>query len=586
LSFVVVGLLGNGLYVWHQLGPANYHTGRAIFFGLALLAALWAAVVYTFKLSVCVRVGPHAISVVRGPWRTELAWAQVTRLVERVQVVNGRRLRWVVVLAHDGRSLQVREDMVGNYGEFRIAVYGRYRMWRDHGGTWGTTGGGPFSARETASAQATWLAIFAVAALLPGLYFTFILTITGLLGPVLVVVAIGFGLLGIRAVLRRRAYTVDGKGIQSRQVGRRIRLAWRDVKHVDRTRHTFGGIVHLWIRMGRLVLRLAARTDSRVESFDWYPRVPEYLILRGAGRQVRIRLHRLANPDELLAWVEFYERAGRHVAEASQAQRTAPLAGRLTTGAPALGSAPATTPDLSGPTGPLDPWGSGREGLPQMPAGVSQQAATGSPTDAPTTAMAAREGMEFSTGDDSDAAWLRAETSGAWYPGIRSDAPTPSAPRQGTPAPAGQGQHPQGQPPGHYSGGTPAPSPDSGYNAHEGPTATSHPAGPQVSSPSSNKWYPPVQREPAPQAASWPPPTPRQRSAASGPIGEVEGQTPLEAAEGVPTDPSRPLADAFRLWGPKREPERPRLPRYGPPLTPEAANPDDAVHSEGNNTAQ
>jgi hypothetical protein len=285
----------------------------------------------------------------------------------------------------------------------------------------------------------------------------------------------------------------------------------------------------------------------------------------------------------MLAWVEFYERAGRHVAEAPQAQRTAPLAGRLTTDAPALSSAPATTPDLSGPTGPLDPWGSGREGAPQMPAGVSQPAATGSPTDAPTTA--AREDMGFSTGDDSDAAWLRAETSGAWYPGIRPDAPTPSAPRQETPAPAGQGQHPQGQPPGHHGGGTYAPSPDSGYNAQEVPAPTGHPARPPEPAPPGAMRYPTVRQEPAPQAASWPPPTPQQWSAASGPIGGVEGQTSPEAVDGAPTDPARPLADAFRLWGPKREPERPRLPRYGPPLTPDAANPDNAVHSEGDDAA-
>ncbi|HKB46291.1 MAG TPA: hypothetical protein VKC57_01245, partial [Ktedonobacterales bacterium] len=97
LGLLVVVLLGNGLVMWHQLGPANDHTGRAIFFGLALLCALWCALVYTFKLSVCVRIGPHGVGVVRGPWRTELAWSQVSRLVERVQVESGQRLRWVVV---------------------------------------------------------------------------------------------------------------------------------------------------------------------------------------------------------------------------------------------------------------------------------------------------------------------------------------------------------------------------------------------------------------------------------------------------------------------------------------------------------
>ncbi|MGZ3715264.1 MAG: hypothetical protein ACXVA4_07595, partial [Ktedonobacterales bacterium] len=83
LGLLVVVLLGNGLFVWHQVG-SNQHLGRAVFFGLVLLCILWAAVVYTFTLSVGVRVGPHGVSIVRGPWRTELPWREVARLVERV----------------------------------------------------------------------------------------------------------------------------------------------------------------------------------------------------------------------------------------------------------------------------------------------------------------------------------------------------------------------------------------------------------------------------------------------------------------------------------------------------------------------
>ncbi len=183
LGLLVVVLLGNGLVMWHQLGPANDHTGRAIFFGLALLCALWFALVYTFKLSVSVRIGPHGVGVVRGPWRTELAWSQVARLVERVQVESGQRFRWVVVFAQDGRSMQVREDMVIDYPRFRQEVWERFRLWRDHGGTWGATGGGAFSARESSSTETLWWLVAGCAALLPGLYFALVLPELGLLGP-------------------------------------------------------------------------------------------------------------------------------------------------------------------------------------------------------------------------------------------------------------------------------------------------------------------------------------------------------------------------------------------------------------------
>lgn len=354
LGLLVVVLLGNGLFVWHQVG-SNQHLGRAVFFGLVLLCILWGAIVYTFKLSVGVRVGPHGVSIVRGPWSTELPWREVARLVERVQVVNGQRYRWVVVLARDERRLQVREDMVADYQRFRADVYRRYRLWRERGGTWGATGGGPFTERETMSGQVVWWGIAAATTGLPGLYFTVLLPETGLLGPALLVVTVICGALSLRAFIRRCSYTVDAKAIEARSLLRTVRLPWRDVTRVDRTRLPFGGILKVAVRVGRFVLWLADRGDARVRTFGWSPRVPEYLTMRGTGRQVRIALHRVGRPDELLAWVEFYERLGRRATASEQARRTAAPATK-----PVLPELPA--PDLSSAGGPLDPWGGTRDG--------------------------------------------------------------------------------------------------------------------------------------------------------------------------------------------------------------------------------
>src|SRR5206468_1001402 len=80
-----------------------------------------------------------------------------------------------------------------------------------------------------------------------------------------------------------------------------------------------------------------------------------YLTMRGTGRLVRIALHRVARPDELLAWVEFYERLGRRATASEQVRRTAAPATK-----PVLPELPA--PDLSSPSGPLDPWGGARDG--------------------------------------------------------------------------------------------------------------------------------------------------------------------------------------------------------------------------------
>jgi hypothetical protein len=545
LGVVVAVLLGNGAYVWHQLGPEKDHEGRAIFFGLALLCVLWAAVVYTFKLAVSVRVGPHGLSVVRGPWRTELAWREVGRLTERAQAQNGQSYRWVVALARDGRSMRVREDMVGDYQRFRLEIYERYRMWRDHGGTWGATNGGPFTAREAVSTQVTWWAIAAGTLTLPAIYVTLLLPELGIVGPAGLALAAGCVVLSLRALVRRQGYIVDAKAIQAKQLGRTVRLTWRDVARIDRARLPLNAALKAAIMAGRIVLRLAARTDARVQTFDWYPRLPEYLILRGVGRQVRIRLHRVAKPDELLAWVEFYERVGRRAAASEQARRTAPPT-RTLAPEPVLEPAPV---DLTSAGGPADPWGGGRKDVASA-ATASEPYAQSGETDSwlraePTPPPAARTRDQLAAVDTDDAtdthlAWRYggAEPSTQFVTGDATngtDEPAdsfaarwrpPTAPPQPTPF-------------------TQAPPPPHGVSAYMGSVE--------------QLWAPtgPVDPAYARQVEeAWP-----ELEEASAGVGD-EGD---EGDEGAATESAEKLADAFAPWRTDPNWQRPQLPRFGPP---------------------
>src|SRR6185437_6780205 len=87
------------------------------------------------------------------------------------------------------------------------------------------------------------------------------------------------------------------------------------------------------------------RGDAGIRSFAWSPRVPEYLILRGGGRQIRIRLHRLMQPDELLAWIEFYDQVRR----STSATRSRPMSGPLTEPRAGATSGPLTANAATGP---------------------------------------------------------------------------------------------------------------------------------------------------------------------------------------------------------------------------------------------
>ncbi|HEX8731858.1 MAG TPA: hypothetical protein VF725_07325 [Ktedonobacterales bacterium] len=384
LGVLVAVLLGNGAWLWVKMGLDSV-AGRAVFFGMALLCVYWCAVVYIFKLSLAVCVSPSGLSVVRGPWTVEIRWSELTRLMERMQPLDGRRYRWVVAIARDGRRISVREDAIGDYARFRREAYERYRIWRDHGGTWGATGSGPFMASETVRSEARWWAVIAVMLALPGVYFAILLPATNPLGYALFLLALlCLGALAL-AFLRRRRYTVDQRGVEARSMLKRSRLTWGQVTKAERTRTRVGGVILTGVSLGRLAIRLASRGDTGIRSFAWSPRVPEYLTLRGGGRQARIRLHRLSQPDELIAWVEFYDQVRGSGSGQRPRPQSAPTSGPLSQPRAAAASGPLSqpisasetfTPDMSAPSGPLDPWGSGRQG---EPAPASQPRATTTP---------------------------------------------------------------------------------------------------------------------------------------------------------------------------------------------------------------
>lgn len=384
LGVLIAVLLGNGIWLWRQLG-IDSHAGRAIFFGMMLLCAYWCGIVYTFKLSLSVCVNPRSISVVRGPWRVEIRWADLSRLMERIQTLDGRRYRWVIAVARDGRRISVREDAIGDYARFRREAYERYRMYRDHGGTWGATGTGPFIAKETMRDEAQWWSIAALMLTLPGVYFALLLPETNPVGYTLIGGAALCLLLLLRAFFQRQTYKVDRAAIESRTLLRRTNLPWGNVSKVERVRHPVSGILLTLAAAGRILLRLVSRADMGIRNFTWSPRVPEYLVLRGGGRQTRVRLHRLMQPDELLAWIEFYDQVRRARATSgprvSGAPATAPVSPQMSAEAAAAISAT----DLSDEAGPLDPWGSGRQGEPiaptePRPAALSAPFASGAPT--------------------------------------------------------------------------------------------------------------------------------------------------------------------------------------------------------------
>ena len=594
LALVIITLLGTGLFAWHQLdaqGQSGDLAGRAIFFAFVIICIYWSATLYAFKLSVSIRVGPSGMSVVRGPWRTELPWREVVRLVERAQVVDGQRLRWAVALARDGRRMQIREDMVDDYVRFRMELYERYRLWRDHGGTWGTAGSGPFATRETISTQVIWWGVAAGLLLLPGLYFLFLLPESGWTGPVLLGVGLICVLLSLRALARRQTYRVDAKAIEASSFGRTVRLPWREVARVERTRHAWSGAIKAGIVIGRFALKLAMRNDKRMRSFDWSPRVPEYLVLRGAGHQIRVSLHRVARPDELLAWVEFYERVGRRATlEETRRRKSAPPVGRPPAREPVEPVQGQSDP-LGGPT---DPWSAGTGGIVSDGEAAAVDSLPGS------LAGAGR-------GRQSEGDWLRGDGEGeydALFANEQEDQPTQKVPLAAMLAASGSAEEPPDEdmeefPTAEMTAAFREQSPSSvtphfgsqTYPEHA-PANSPMPAVPQsgpvglgeiAEIPANHSldqlWAPvrPLARERAEAHHSSDADAIRAAFVEMG-LDQEEPEAQVEPVEPVDTDDS--LEQSFAPWRDDTSWKPPTLPRYGPPLPTEAKTETDQQQRE------
>lgn len=565
LGLLVVILLGNGLYVWAQRGWDDA-IGHALFFGLALFCLYWSAAVYALKLSLSVRVGPHSISLVRGPWRMELPWSEVERLAERTDATRGQSYRWVVLTTYAGRRVQVREDLVVDYAAFRIEVYERHRLWQERGGTWGTNGGGPYITTDRVQGEARWWLLSSGAFLLPAVYILALLPGMPLVALGLLALALLCGAMVVRAFARRQRYVISPKRIEVRRLGRpSVTLGWSEIARVDRTRRAAGLLVGVGIVVGRVGLWLAAHSDARLLGFTWSPRTPEYLTLRGGGRRIHIRLHRLDRPDELLAWVEFYERLGRHAGQRST-RSSSPATSR---------PLPETIPaSLAEDYGPSDPWSGGRGGDPA--AGPETPATLEPATPGPATSMASANAMGAGTAASGASAGRDARPRVASRPlrqRIPGYAPVPAPPPDA------------GTPP-----GTPAESSDDAWlreTRHQPGRTAAAPGAPGASIAPVTGALPPLAgaASPIPATGAAPPTTPipamptPDTEAATGvaPVAQqpVPGTYPgewdipdeaPELGENESTDAVDGLAESFAPWRDDHV-SPPTLPRFGPPRT-------------------
>lgn len=368
--------IATGVDLWSRLGWRS-ESGRLLFLALALLGVGAAALYYVARIAVRVLVTPEGIAALRGPWRHEMRWREVARLRERTETLDRHPVRWLVAEAHDGRRLQVREDLVEDYARLRAAVYGAQQRWRalDAAGADQSGTHEPLYVAQQTPAPAGAHIVAALLAMTVALYLWALLPALRI--PALALGAGGAALLVARllGMLRRRSFAFDDDGVEAWSRFPTIRLEWRDVSRRDQIRPRARLLSRAAVWVGERLQALLAGHSNWVAGAPWPRRAPVVLLLRGGGRRLALPLHRMRDPDAVLARVErglwlAQTAVGDALAHPDAPTRTPTTAARL--------------PELPAPATPTsDEQPSGEQPGDKMPVALDQVEAPDSSAPAP-----------------------------------------------------------------------------------------------------------------------------------------------------------------------------------------------------------
>jgi hypothetical protein len=353
LAFFATLPLLTGLDIGHELGWSTRAGRLAMLLGL-IIAVLWAGVYYALKIAVTVRVSAAELSVHQGPWQGAMPWREVARLSERARPGNLPGEHWIVAEATDRRRLTIPASSVSDYERFLRDVNATYADWRAH--TAQTLSAGvrldlPLVAAERPRSIAWQVASgLGIGAL--GLMVLALSRGWSWIGAALLAGGAAITYVAGRHHLATRTLRLDERGVEIRSRLGATALAWTAVTGVEQVRRRSTIIARSADTARDSALRLLLSTDRWTGGAPWPRPVPVELMIKGAGKRLRLRLDQVEAPEELVAHLEAWMRLA---AEARAAPPVRRITQRLATvqrpTVPLDGSRAAQAPGDAGPLG-------------------------------------------------------------------------------------------------------------------------------------------------------------------------------------------------------------------------------------------
>ncbi|HEV2237481.1 MAG TPA: hypothetical protein VGR57_12535 [Ktedonobacterales bacterium] len=354
LAFFAALPIATGLDVAHELGWAT-QAGRLALLIAVTIGVAWAVTYFAFRIAIAVRVSETGLAVRRGPWHGAITWRDMRRLSERARAAGFAGERWIVAEAEDGRRLTIAAASLTDYEGFVADINAAFADWRAHAAELTQAAvqlDVPFLAVERAQPSA-WLLLSGVGIAAFGATFYVIARAWSWPGALLAAFGLALFCLALRRGIGSRTLLLDTRGVALRGRFGASNLAWSSITGVERQR---GASVPARATGRALalaqfhLLALGKWTDGK----EWAPPEPIALVIKGAGRRIRLRLDRVAEPADLLAHLEL------HLRLAAQARAAAPPVRRVTQRLATMprpaasqadgAAAPPAHPDLGRPT--------------------------------------------------------------------------------------------------------------------------------------------------------------------------------------------------------------------------------------------
>jgi hypothetical protein len=317
LLFFAALLLATSADIAYELGWST-EPGRIALLVGSVAAALWATAYYALKIAVHVRVSASGLAVYQGPWHGEITWREMARLSERARG-SGAGDRLIVAEATDGRRLTIPSASVDRYERFVSDINATFTDWRTHAEQPLREGAQldiPFAATERPH-QVAWLLALGLGMGLIGATLLAISHTWSWPGAALVTAGVALAAYTVRRRLATNTVLVSDRSISLRSRLATSTMAWSAVTGVEQHHSRARDITGQASQLADRALRLALSLDRWTGGTPWPHPAATKLVIRGAGRRLRVRLDRLETPGELQAYVQMHLRRAAEVKAAS-----------------------------------------------------------------------------------------------------------------------------------------------------------------------------------------------------------------------------------------------------------------------------